>query len=254
MHAHPQPPTTPPGGHPPNGTADKFAAFLQAVRMKLKAGQLAEAHLALSALYDNPNLPPEQAQEVTDLLDQLAGTVIYSRQHLLAQSYRVRPGDTLEQIAHTYKVPTELLARINGIRNPQRLEPGRELKVVPGPFGALIDLGKYELVLMVGGRYAGRFPIGVGRDHVKLEGSYTVRDKIPNPPYYSPDVNFSPEDPNNPLGELWIDLGNQIGIHGTNDPQNLHRTGGRGSICLAGQDIADVFGILSIGSRVIIRR
>ncbi|MHC4178564.1 MAG: L,D-transpeptidase family protein [Planctomycetota bacterium] len=251
----PNPPSSPlPGGTPQTGVSDKFEAFLRAVQTQLDEGHLPEAHLTLSSMYDNPNVPPEQAQKVTDLLDRLAGTVIYSRQHLLTQPYRVRPGDTLERIAEAYKVPPQLLARINGIRDPQHLEPGRELKVVPGPFSALIDLSRYEMTLMVGGRYAGRFPIGVGRDHARLEGSYTVLGKIPNPPYYSPDVNFSADDPNNPLGELWIDLGNQIGIHGTNDPQNLHRTGGRGSVCLGDQDIQDIYGILSVGSRVIIRR
>ncbi len=243
-----------PDGSVPSGSAEKFAAFMQAVRTKLNAGEFTEAHLTLSSIYDNPSVPPERAQEVTDLLDQLAGTVIYSRKHLLEQPYRVRPGDTLERIAEIYKVPWQLLARINGIRDPQRLEPGQELKVVRGPFSALIDLGKYELTLMVEGRYAGRFPIGVGSDHATLEGSYIVRDKILNPPYYSPTLSFAPDDPNNPLGRHWIDLGNQIGIHGTNDPQNLHRTGGRGSVCLGARDIEDLFGILAVGSQVIIRR
>lgn len=241
-------------GSVPSGSTEKFAAFMQAVRTKLDAGELTEVHLALSSIYDNPSVPPERAQEVTGLLDQLAGTVIYSRKHLLEQPYRVRPGDTLERIAEIYKVPWQLLARINAIRDPQRLEPGRELKVVRGPFSALIDLGKYELTLMVGDRYAGRFPIGVGSDHATLEGSYIVRDKILTPPYYSPTVNFAPNDPNNPLGRHWIDLGSQIGIHGTNDPQNLHRTGGRGSVCLGDRDIEDLFGILAVGSQVIIRR
>jgi lipoprotein-anchoring transpeptidase ErfK/SrfK len=236
----------PPAQAPPGAAEDKLAVFMQAVQAKLDAGQLGEALLALSSLYDKP--------EVTELLDQLAGTVIYSRQHLLEPPYRVQPDETLEQIAQKYSVPWQLLARINGIRDPLRLEPGRELKVIRGPFDALVDLDKYEMTLVLGGRYAGRFPIGVGRDHARLEGSYVVRNKTTNPPYYGPDVDFAANDPNNPLGEHWIDLGNQIGIHGTNDPQNLHRTDGRGSVCLGARDIEDVFGILSIGSRVVIRR
>jgi lipoprotein-anchoring transpeptidase ErfK/SrfK len=238
-----------------NGADEKLTAFMQAVQTKLDEGRLAEALLALSSLYGNPDLPPEYAQEITELLDQLAGTVIYSQQHLLEPAYRVRPGETLEQIAQTYNVPWQLLAKINGIRDPQRLEPGRQLKVVRGPFGALIDLDTYELTLMVGGRYAGRFPIGVGRDHPNLEGSYVVRDKLVDPAGSGPGGAPGTGDPNsNPLGRYWIDLGNQVGIHGTNDPQNLHRTGGRGSVCLGDRDIEDVFGILSIGSRVIIQR
>jgi lipoprotein-anchoring transpeptidase ErfK/SrfK len=250
------PPSDPLPGRPAQNVAEeKYMAFLQAVQMKLDEGRLDEALSALSSLYDNPNLPPDQAREITDLLDQLAGTVIYSRQHLLEQPYKVRPGETLEQIAEAYKVPPQLLAKINGIRDRQPLEPGRELKVVRGPFNALIDLDKYELTLMLGGRYAGRFAIGVGRDQPNLAGSYVVRNKIVNPGrdgrYASPGAGDAD---NGYPGGYWIDLGNQIGIHGTNDPQNLHRTGGRGSVCLGDRDIEDVFGILSVGSRVIIQR
>ena len=95
-----------------------------------------------------------------------------------------------------------------------------ELKVVRGPFDAVVRLDKHELTLMVQNRYAGRFPIGVGRDQPKLDGEYTVRDKTLNPAYYGPDgVTISPNDPKNPLGGAWIGLTDRIGIHGTNDPQ-----------------------------------
>jgi LysM repeat protein len=237
-----------------NGAGRRFASVMQAVDAQLQEGRLAEAHLLLSSLYNDPDVPIEQVGRVTELLDQLAGTVIYSTEHLLEPAYTVRPGDKLEQIAQNYDVPWQLLGKINGIRDPQRLEPGRQLKLVRGPFKALIDLTKYELTLMLGSRYAGRFPIGVGRDQPNPEGTYVVRDKTVNPQYYGSDRTIDADDPSNPLGEFWIGLDNQIGIHGSNDPANLHRTGGRGCICLGDQDIEDVFGILSIGSRVVIRR
>lgn len=232
----------------------KFSLLMQSVEEKLDEGNLADAHLELSSMYNNPDVPVEQVGRVTDLLDQLAGTVIYSPEHLLEPPYTVRPGETLEEIAESHNVAWQLLGKINGIRDPRRLEPGQQLKVVRGPFRAVIDLTEYELTLMLGSRYAGRFPIGVGRDRVDLEGTYVVRDKTVNPQYYGRDVTIEADDPNNPLGEFWIGLGNQIGIHGTNDPGNLHRTGGRGCICLGNEDIEDLFGILSIGSRVVIRR
>ncbi|MGA2060648.1 MAG: L,D-transpeptidase family protein [Thermoguttaceae bacterium] len=233
----------------------KFAEFMQAVHKKLDEGRLSEAHLALSSLYDNPDLPQAQARQVTELLDQLAGTVIYSRQHLLEQPYLVRPGDTLEQVADKYNVPPVLLARINGIREGMPLEPGQELKVVRGPFNAVIRLDKHELTLMVDGRYAGRFPIGVGCDQPKLEGTYIVREKNANPQYHGPDgITVPGGDPRNPLGKFWIGLSNNIGLHGTVDPQNIGRDDNRGTICLGDRDIDDIYGILSVGSRVVIQR
>ncbi len=244
----------------PRDNREKYANFMQTVQSKLDEGRLAEAHLALSTLYDSPDTPVELDRQVVDLLDQLAGSVIYSQQHLLEPEYMVRPGETLEQIAQAHYVPWQLLVRINGIRDPQNLQPGQKLKVVRGPFSAVIDLTKYELTLMLKGRYAGRFPIGVGRDYASLAGSYVVSDKTINPRYFGPDqMEIAADDPNNPYGAFWIGLSTQdgqpcgAGIHGTNDPANLHRTGSRGAICLDRQDIDDLFGILSVGSRVVIR-
>jgi LysM repeat protein len=181
------------------------------------------------------------------MLDQMAATVVYSRQHLLEKPYIVQPGETLDSIADQYNVPSRLLAKINGIHEGQNPQPGRELKVLRGPFMALVDLNRLELTLMLHGRYAGRFAIGVGADHPKLEGTYIVRDKRLNPP-------GPPRDPTCPPGKLWIDLGNQITIHAAADPRSVGRTDGHGSICLSDQDMTDVFGILSVGSRVEIQR
>ena len=58
---------------------------------------------------------------------------------LAGAAYGVRPGDTLDSIADRYKVPSLLLARINGISDPQNLSPGKELKVLKGPFIAKVS-------------------------------------------------------------------------------------------------------------------
>jgi LysM repeat protein len=263
-------PSTPPANptsrgaaaNPPAGPAaasavrPEFALFMQEAYKSLGEGRWSDTHLTLSRFYGNPQLTTSEARTLLEVLDQLAGTVIYSRQHLLEQAYRVRPDDSLDRIARSYDVPVELLAKINGIRDPRRLTPGMELKVLHGPFDAIVDLGRYELTLMLKGRYAGRFLIGIGRDLPQLEGQYTVRDKKTDPVYIGPDrvIASSSRDPSNPLGKRLIELGSQVGIHGTNDPHNIGRNEGRGSIALGDRDIDDVFDILSIGSRVVIRR
>ncbi len=259
-----------PSGHDPSGSSiatlqgtitTPFETAKQAVQTKLDQGLLADALLELSTLYSSGQVPREQTAEVRALLDQLAGTVVYSQEHLLEDAYTVRSGDTLEQIADQYQVPWQLLANINGMRDPMHLEPGKQLKVIRGPFDVTIDLVNLELTLSVGRHYAGRFAIGVGEDCPNLEGSYVVSHRAVNPPYHGPDhTMIDAGDPDNPLGEFWIGLGRRIGdagpigIHGTNDPRNLHRIGGKGTIRLGARDIQDVFGILSVGSRVVIHR
>jgi hypothetical protein len=233
----------------------QFNMFVEEVRHKLDQGRLDEGLVELSRVYQIPELPPTQCLQLAELLGQVAGTVIYSRQHLLEPPYRVRPGETLGQIAHRYQVPPEVLARINGIRDPVSLQPGQELKVLRGPFSAVVSLERKELVLFLQGRYAGRFPIGIGGDQPRLEGNYTVRDKIVGPFYVRPDgVTITANDPANPLGKYKLDLGGGVAIHGTNNPQAIGRTDNPGAISLAERDIEDVFTILSIGSEVVIRR
>lgn len=242
-------------GPTPDGVRREFADFMAAVQRKLDQGSLAEVLEKLSLYYGNPRLSAEESRQITELLDQVAGTVIYSRQHFLEDPYTVRPGDSIQKIAQSYDVPWQLLAKINGIRDPERIEPGRQLKVVRGPFNAVIHLDDYEITLLVGGCYAGRFPIGIGLDHSQLAGTFLVKEKSLNPTYYGPDRTvIDADDPGNPLGDRWIGLGNQIGIHGTSDPQGIRRMAGRGSICLGNRDIEDVYDILSVGSRVVIQR
>ncbi len=69
----------------------KFAEYMDEVHRKLAEGKLAEVHQSLSIMYTNPDLPEAQARQIVGLLDQLAGTVIYSRKNYLEPAIS-RPG------------------------------------------------------------------------------------------------------------------------------------------------------------------
>jgi LysM repeat protein len=238
-----------------NSGPSPFATAWKAAQAQLNDGQLAEAHLSLSLWYDDRRTTEAERRQLNDLLDQLAGTVIYSTQHLLESPYIVKPGDRLQTIAEEYHVPWQLLAKINGLDDPNRLQPGDQLKVLRGPFSAVVSLDKQELTLLLNGRYAGRFPLGLGRDVPLQEGHYTVKNKDVNPRYYGPGGQvMEPDDPANPLGGRFIGLGGQFGIHGTNDPRSIGRNDLRGCISLSPKDIEDVYDILSENSKVVIRR
>ncbi len=236
------------------GGSTAFAAAFDQARRELDAGRLAEAHYQLSRWYDDPSLLPAEQQQLTELLDQLAGTVIYSTQNLIEPACEVQPGETLERIAQRYNVPWQLLGKINGIEDPHSLRPGERLKVVRGPFSAVVSLDKCMLTLFLNSTYAGRFQCGLGREHPPLEGQYIVTDKVIDPTYYGPGRTIEHGDRDNPLGRRWLGLGNQIGIHGTNEPRFAGRTDLGGSISLGERDAEDVFDILSEGSKVVIRR
>jgi lipoprotein-anchoring transpeptidase ErfK/SrfK len=230
-----------------------FNQAMDRAAVELDLGKLAEVHLALSDWYDHPQLNAAEERQLADLLNRLAGTVIYSHQHhLLEPPYVVRQGDTLDRIAAAHQVPAPLLAKINGIADPASLRPGETLKVVRGPFHARVDLKNHRLTLFVQGRYAGRFAIGVGRDQAAPNGDFEVAG-ITRDPAYRENRVVAPGDPQNPLGKYWIDLGNRLGIHGTPDPRNVGRSDVPGCICLAESDLEHVVDMLSVGSKVEIR-
>jgi lipoprotein-anchoring transpeptidase ErfK/SrfK len=233
-----------------------------AAQQALDRGALSEALLLLSSCYSDSSLPPADRQELDRLLSNLAGTVIYSTDYHMEPPYVVQAGETLQTIANQYQVPDELLARINGIDAAAPLQPGQQLKVVRGPFTASISLRDHTLTLHVGGYYAGRFEVGIGSERQNAEGTWLVKHKLINPTYYGRDRVIDADDPSNPLGEYWIGLASAttqttvepFGIHGTYAPESIHRDDPRGYIRLKPDDARDMYDILSIGSKVVVRR
>jgi lipoprotein-anchoring transpeptidase ErfK/SrfK len=219
---------------------------------QLQKQQYAEALLTLSLFYSDAELTGEERQRLLDLIDPLAGKVIYSSEHALEAPYEVRPGDTLENIAAQYRVPAGLLQNINGIASPDALRPGTLLKVVRGPFRAEVDLSKSELVLFLGKYYAGRFPISIGNDPAPRPGQCEIQSQTAGREYQSSSgARIPARAPDNPYGTTWLDLGGNMAIHGS--PESIPTQAGLGCISLSAADAADVAGILALGSKVLIR-
>ena len=239
----------------PTTIRPEFADFLAAARRDLGEGRFRDTLAILSSRYGGQGQTEAEAAALTELLDQVAGTVIYSRQHHLEPAYVVQVGETLPQIAEKYGVSSELLAKINRIADPTKLEPGQQLKVVRGPFRAVIKLSDHEMDLWLQDLYAGRFAIGVGSDLPELSETLLVIEKNREPTYYGPAGQvINPGDPLNPLGKRRIGLGDSFAIHGTNDEGSIGVTGGPGCIRLGERDADDAYDILSLGSRVVIQR
>lgn len=235
-------------------------AFDQAQKL-LQQDELDAAHKLLSSWYGDAAMTPTTREQLVDLLSQLAGTLIYSGEHHLEPAYTVREGETLDQIAQRYQITPQLLAKINGLSAASRLEPGQQLKVVRGPFMAFVSIAQRELTLALDGRYAGRFSIGVAQEWQPVEGEFEVKTKYTNPTYFGRNETIDAGNPDNPLGEHWVGLvskdssyGGPLGIHGASQADGGRQDDPRGYIRLAPHEAEDVFDILSVGSRVIIRR
>ncbi len=233
---------------------DLFGKAIEAAQQLIAQNQTLDALEGLSAWYAHERLSSEEHAVLNGMLDKLAGEVIYDYNvHLLSRAHVTAPGDSLQSIATQYQLPAELVGKINGIAPGTTLTPGTTLKVIPGPFSVDVNLTTNTLTLFIQDSiYAGRFPIGMGRELPALEGDYVVTTKIENPPYYD---QFAAGDPQNPLGTRWIGMGEKCGIHGTNNPQSVGSEAQEGSIRMLSGDAEDLYDILTVQqSKVIVHR
>ena len=149
-------------------------------------------------------------------------------------------------------MPFQLLQNVNSIRDPEVVVPNTQIKIIPGPFSADVDLAGNEMTLFVKNLYAGRFPFTIGDDPPK-PGQYQVRDKSLDRAYFGRENrNVAARDPSNPYGRHWIDLGSNVSLHGS--PTAIGVAGkNHGCLSFSPQDAEDIFSILSVGSPVTIR-
>jgi hypothetical protein len=250
----------------PPGTTDPHAAFLNlmtAVQRKLEQGGqagLLDVHRVLSQFCDSPGLSPEENRQLLDALYRVAGAVIYSRDPVLEPLYVVQPGENLVQIAERYRVPWSLLAHINGLPDPEHVPPGQRLKVVRGPFAALIRLDRCQMTLLLNDRFAGQFHIGLGLQPPPMEGTYQVVKK--NNQWDEPAAGVPPvTNPADPQGRriVLFNQMNQLTIQAALPPQ-IGRADGPGSIGLLPVDMDSAWDIFvpatpnAAGSQVVIQR
>lgn len=223
------------------------------VEQQVKDGKFRDALQELSPFANNPHLTPDDRRAVHNWLDALAGKVIYGPEHYLSEPFRATSGQSLYDVAATYKLPVQLLHNINttAVKDPAVLLPGTELKVIPGPFRAELSLAAGELTLFVGPLYAGRFAFTVG-DEKPAAGTYQVASKDGARAYIGRDGRqIAAGDPTNPYGNCWIDLGRDVCLHGS--AATAGQGPALGCLSFSPQDAQDLYNILSVTSEVVIK-
>jgi len=234
------------------GSSAAFATAWSDAHTKLAAGRYAEALGGLSVWYDDPSLGLEESQRLEDLLGQLAGTVIYSQQDLLLPPHVVAPGETLPAIAAPLGVSWQILGKINGVADPNGLVPGEHLKLIRGPFDAVVSVSRRRLSLQLGGNYAGSFPVVVGRQCLGRVGSsipvVEVRrgatSGVQAAAATVPDATAKPS----------IVLGDGFVIEAAEDPGVISDTSPATSLVVSVRDLEELLDLLGPGSKVLVRQ
>ncbi len=134
-----------------------------------------------------------------------------------------------------------------------------------GPHGAgtiVIDTPHKFLYLVQGNGRAMRYGIGVGRPGFTWAGVKTITRKAEWPGWTPPPemIKRRPDlprhmegGPENPLGARAMYLGSTLyRIHGTNEPNTIGTNVSSGCIRLINDDVADLYGRVKVGTKVIV--
>jgi lipoprotein-anchoring transpeptidase ErfK/SrfK len=240
----------------------------------LREGKLVEGRAALSALLTDSRsrLSSQDAQLVREMLTQVNKDLVYSSRIVpgdpLVEQYTIQRGDYLSTIAPKYTTTYEFIARVNGI-NPDRIRLGQKIKIVKGPFHAVVSKKSYRLDLYLpdpSGKmiYIRSYPVGLGQNDSTPIGSWILakNGKATNPSWTDPrDGKFYAADsPDNPLGGYWMRLegtddntrGKEgYGIHGTDEQDSVGRQQSLGCIRMRDGDIQELFEMLIDGKSTV---
>ena len=211
-------------------------------------------------------LPADQEARIRSHLRELALQTVFSPGHVpgdpLTGRYVIQRGDTLVKIGERFKITDNLLARVNGITNKNTIRAGQVVKVIHGPFHAVVFKSQFRVEVYLQDLLVGEYPAGLGADDGTPAGQWRIKDKLVNPTYYPPrgGHKFAADDPNNPLGERWLGLEGisgeakgqlRYGIHGTVEPESIGKNVSLGCIRLHNKDVEMLFDLLVVNDSVV---
>ncbi len=126
----------------------------------------------------------------------------------------------------------------------------------------IIDTPRTYLYLVLGNSKAIRYGIGVGREGFTWSGAEKVTKMAEWPDWHPPEEmiarqpylpRFMAGGEGNPLGARALYLGQTLyRIHGTNQPSTIGTFVSSGCIRLTNEDIADLYGRVQLGTRVVV--
>jgi lipoprotein-anchoring transpeptidase ErfK/SrfK len=235
-------------------------------KQKAETGDLVGAREELNTSLIAGHLSDTDADAIRHSIADINQTLVFSPERTLndpwASSYHVQSGERMATIAGKNSVTWQLLSRINHV-DPRRMRAGATIKIVKGPFFAVVTKSKFRMDLYFGApggpgsMYVRSFGVGLGKNDSTPTGTWQVQsgNKVLHPVYYSPDNHgvIEADDPKNPLGGYWIGLEgldgqavdqHSYGIHGTIDPDSIGKQASLGCIRMGHDDIELTFEML----------
>lgn len=189
------------------------------------------------------------------------------------QQYRIIENESLFEVARRFDLGLNEIVDANPGIDPLIPSSGTLIDIptawilpdVPMRSGIVVNIPEFRLYYFsktLPGLVA-TFPLGIGDEGRGTPlGSYTVIQKIPNPPWYVPRSIRSgssylpkvvPPGPDNPMGSHALRLSlTTLLIHGTNRPWGIGSRSSHGCLRLYPEDIVRLFKQVPKGTRVVI--
>ncbi len=237
------------------------------------AGKLVEARTVLSKALFSAKLPAPEATKARKLSASLAENTLFSpafdRNDPYLLRYTVKVGDRLSRVERQLElhVPTQIICKINRIADPNMIRAGQTLKMIKGPFHAVVTLNNFTMDIYLHRKglpyvFIKRMSTGLGKEGVTPVGSWRVGlgKKMIKPPWNAP-ANSDKKgtilygQPGYPFGTkgLWIGLEGTdqktrllqgYGLHSTDEPHSIGRQVSLGCIRLRDGDMELAFSLL----------
>jgi lipoprotein-anchoring transpeptidase ErfK/SrfK len=117
----------------------------------------------------------------------------------------------------------------------------------------VINLASLSLALYNGNTRIHLYPIGPGTAATPTPtGYFKIIAKEVNPTWTDPSdaSNSVPGGPGNPLGQRWMQLQGNYGIHGTNRPESIGHYVSHGCVRMNEQDVEELYNLVKVGTPV----
>ena len=251
---------------PPTGSTSDMLALIAEGNSKMSSNDLVGARAAFSKALINPKTVKQDQEALRSKLTTINQDLMFSSKIFagdpMVEEYVVEPGDGLQRIARKRALVTDwrLIERVNKV-DSTKLRVGQKLKLVRGPFHAVVSKSDYRLDIFWGPPgnredwiYIRSFRVGLGPN--TPEGDFVLKlgSKQINPPWTNPLTRerFEADDPKNPIGEHWIGIEGVgpaakftgFGIHGTVEPDSIGQSKSMGCVRMLADDVGLVYELL----------
>lgn len=267
------------GAADPRGTTQATAATGGSNRISFELAQqgldliAANEHVLardkLTRVLERGGLSPGDEEAVRDALARVNERLVFGPEVVpgdpFTMEYTIRSGDVLSKLPREMGllVPWRFIGTVNRIDDPARIRVGQRIKLVTGPFHALVHKSEHRMDVYLGDGaeqvFVRSFDVGLGENDGTPIGRWRIGTKVQNPDWRNPRTGeyFSSDDPENPIGEWWLALepdeerlkdATSYGIHGTIDPDSIGDDRSMGCVRMRDADIAIVYELLRSGS------